>query len=232
MSEGSAFSIIDFHSHILPGADHGSDGMGTTAKQLETIDKAGTDLIVATPHFYAQRTDVSAFLARRQEALDKLIESNTKRRVKIAVGAEVLVFSGMEHMEGIEQLTVVGTDILLLEMPFTIWNNNLVNTVLELDKHFQVVLAHIDRYPDEAVNDLLYMGIHAQLNAGSMVKFGNRSRIRDWLDSGLVVAVGSDLHGPKQASYAPFIKIQKKYRHDLPQVFRETADLLNGAKLY
>ena len=54
--------IVDFHSHILPRADHGSDSIETTQKQLQMIAEAGTEAVVATPHFYPDKDTPSAFL--------------------------------------------------------------------------------------------------------------------------------------------------------------------------
>ena len=42
--------MTDFHAHILPGADHGSDGMETSLTQLALAEAAGVDTIIATPH--------------------------------------------------------------------------------------------------------------------------------------------------------------------------------------
>jgi tyrosine-protein phosphatase YwqE len=39
--------IIDFHAHVLPGADHGSVDAEEAKKQLELAYYSGLDLIVA-----------------------------------------------------------------------------------------------------------------------------------------------------------------------------------------
>ena len=39
--------ITDFHSHVLPGADHGSDSVETSERQLELLNGAGIDRVVA-----------------------------------------------------------------------------------------------------------------------------------------------------------------------------------------
>ena len=57
---------IDFHAHILPGCDHGSDGWRTSRRQLKLAREAGVDLICATSHFYGHRTSVERFLQKRQ----------------------------------------------------------------------------------------------------------------------------------------------------------------------
>ena len=54
--------IIDFHAHILPGADHGSSGLEESLNQLALIRAAGVDTVVATPHFYPHRHTPEEFL--------------------------------------------------------------------------------------------------------------------------------------------------------------------------
>ena len=38
--------LVDFHSHILPRADHGSDSIETSLCQLESAAKAGVDTTI------------------------------------------------------------------------------------------------------------------------------------------------------------------------------------------
>ena len=45
------FDVVDFHTHILPGADHGSDSVETTLRQLEFARDAGVKRLIATSHF-------------------------------------------------------------------------------------------------------------------------------------------------------------------------------------
>ena len=79
---------IDFHSHILPGADHGSDSLEMSLSQLENAKAAGVSTIVATPHFYPDVDNVPDFLARREKAYDMLCAENTTG-IKIVKAAEV-----------------------------------------------------------------------------------------------------------------------------------------------
>ena len=60
--------MIDFHSHILPKVDHGSNSLETSIKQLELAKKYGVTDVVATSHFYPQSNCDSAFLDRRDAA--------------------------------------------------------------------------------------------------------------------------------------------------------------------
>ena len=57
--------IIDFHSHILPNADHGCSDVREALRQLRLAKKFGTTDIVATPHFEPENDTVSSFPFRR-----------------------------------------------------------------------------------------------------------------------------------------------------------------------
>lgn len=67
--------IIDFHSHILPKADHGSGSIETSLKQLEAEAANGVDIVCATPHFYANAENVDKFLERRTRCYNGLMEA-------------------------------------------------------------------------------------------------------------------------------------------------------------
>lgn len=58
---------LDYHAHILPGCDHGSDGLATSLKQVEMAASAGVKTICATPHFYPHKESVESFLRRRKK---------------------------------------------------------------------------------------------------------------------------------------------------------------------
>lgn len=64
--------MIDFHSHILPGIDDGSASVEESLKLLEMLAEQGVKTVVATPHFYPDRTSVSDFLRRRDAAYQRL----------------------------------------------------------------------------------------------------------------------------------------------------------------
>ena len=63
---------IDFHAHILPKCDHGSDSRKTSIEQLKQAKKADIGVVCATSHFYAQRENVDRFIKRRTISYTKL----------------------------------------------------------------------------------------------------------------------------------------------------------------
>ena len=63
---------IDFHSHIFPGADHGSLSVETSLGQLSLMKKAEIRQVVATPHFYPTKSSVRQFLELRDRCAQAL----------------------------------------------------------------------------------------------------------------------------------------------------------------
>ena len=90
--------IVDFHSHILPGVDHGSSSLGISIKQIKLASRFGVDRIIATSHFYPHSRSASSFIERRQKAFADLKNAVNDINVKIALGAEVLMCDSVENL--------------------------------------------------------------------------------------------------------------------------------------
>ena len=217
---------IDFHAHILPGCDHGSDCAETSAKQLSLAAGAGIDVICAVPHFYPERENVEQFLRRRELSLS-LLKRTVRTNVEILPGAEVLCFAGLEKQPGIDKLCFERGGILLLEMPFKKWPSKMIETVeaLYLKKDFKVILAHVDRYPPDEVEELLSIGLTAQLNTDSCSGFFFDKRIAGWINDGSIVAWGSDIHGAL-TGYGKWKKCRKRRGKLWDAVMERTNTLL------
>ena len=203
--------LIDFHAHILPGADHGSKSRDTSVKQLELIKENGVETVIATPHFYPSSTKVEDFLERRKFCSDKLLDSAAPSiEIRVITGAEVLVCEGMEHMSGLENLCIPGTNTMLLEMPVTEWTHGLFETVEKISQRHTVVLAHIDRYPlPDVLQFLEFEGVFAQMNPTELTKFFLNKKYLELIDNGWVVALGSDLHSTNEKQTSAFAKALK-----------------------
>lgn len=223
--------IIDFHSHILPRADHGSKSTEISLQQLSILKEHGVDCVVATPHFYPFGASIEQFTEKIQWCTERLIKKAQSFEINIAIGAEVLVCEGMERMKGLEMLTIKGTNTLLLEMPFQPWSEQLIETVGKLSKlDFNIVLAHIDRYPLNEVERLLEFGLKTQLNASCFASIFTRSRYMKFLASGQVVALGSDLHGTDSKSVKNLINAYNKIgEKNADYIINSSSNLLDGA---
>ena len=222
---------VDFHAHILPGADHGCRDRAMATAQLALIASGGTDTVVATPHFYPHRDNIRAFLARRAAAVERLLSCERPCGLRICLGAEVQVCEGLEELEELDRLCVQGTKVILLEMPHGKWSERLTATVLAIaEAGYTPVLAHVDRYPSREIEKLLKRGALAQLNADAFVGFFSRRRALRYLQGGAVVALGSDLHGADAESYVPFTKALRRLGEQGEQVLARSAALLCGAQ--
>lgn len=224
----------DFHAHILPGADHGSDSLETSVKQLEIISSFGIETVVATPHFYPMRDNVEVFENRRKQCVNNLKNVWCEDFPDVLIGAEVLVCEGMERMEGLRKLAVCGTDCILLEMPMTKWNEALFDTVWEIQRLGLVpVMAHVDRYDVKAVEELLSIGVKAQLNPDAFQGFKMKRKSMKWLEEGRIVALGSDIHKANEESiksYRAFIKATNSLGSFTDAVENSMRELLAGAE--
>lgn len=215
------FSIdlsLDYHAHILPGCDHGSDSTDTSLKQISMAQAAGIKKICATPHFYPNAETVANFLERRRKCFDTLRPMLKEDSPQILLGAEVLICDGMDRLDGLERLCLQGTNELLLEMPFYSWQEEIRETLYKLNeiKDIQIVIAHADRYPVEDIAPLIADGIPLQLNAESLTKPFKRKKYLSWSADGYVKYLGSDIH-MLGSGYREFEKSKKLLgKHFLP----------------
>ena len=223
--------IIDFHAHILPRTDHGCASSAMSLAQLQLMKKFGTDAVVATPHFYPNQNTTESFLCARDGAIGAMrAKLPLEDLPAVYPAAEVLVCEGIHKMPGLEELTIAGTNIILLEMPFVRWSDDLIRSVLGVrERGLCPILAHIDRYFYGDVQILLNEGFKAQLNAESFGLFGNYKSLLPHVESGQVVALGSDLHEAKAGDYRRFVKAQKKLGKQAAPLFARTEALLKGA---
>lgn len=201
---------LDYHSHILPGCDHGSDGLKTSLRQLEMAGAAGIKTICATPHFYPHRESVEAFLSRRAETAKLMLDNIPDGAPSVQLGAEVLICDGMEVLEGLPSLCREGTNELLLEMPFYEWSRGIWDTLYMLfeRRDIQIILAHADRYPKDNIEQLIADGVPLQLNADCLTRPLKRKRYLSWIENGYVKYLGSDIH-MLERGYADWGKCRK-----------------------
>ncbi len=196
--------MIDFHTHILPGLDDGSKDINMTHEMLEMEAKMGTDLVIATPHFYAHRNRIDEFLKKREKSFDqaKDLLAGHPEIPKLKVGAEVYYFSGIGRAQQVKELTVEGTDVLLLELPFRPWERSIIDDIRDLKdrQHLRVILAHAERYKDMQKDRALYEDILdeadiIQINAGCFDGgLFKRNFALKLLKSGRKAVIGSDCH--------------------------------------
>lgn len=202
---------LDYHAHILPGCDHGSDCVETSQKQIAMAKEAEIKTICATPHFYPHRDTIHSFLRRRQLSYEKLCAYLTGDDPQILLGAEVLICDEIENMEDLHSLCLEGTDEILIEMPFFKWSPSIWNTIYRLHdmENIRPIIAHADRYPVEDIELLIQAGMMLQLNVDGFSKLFRRKKYLSWMENGYVKYLGSDIHMIGK-NYQDWINLKKR----------------------
>lgn len=226
--------LIDFHSHFLPGIDDGAQNVEIGTAMLCDAVSQGVKCSVATPHYYPDSgMTVSDAILMRDEAYECLIshaEQNGVHLPQILRGFEVAYDDSLLSENNLHDLCIEGTDYLLLEMPYTVWDENIVENIYDLSiSGVKIVLAHMDRYYHMMGNnifELLSLGFPVQLNAESFNTMHGRKFVKMLLDADRTCVVGSDMHNmisrPCDIGHAYDIA-KKKFPHDADRLFYENA---------
>ncbi|MCR5797691.1 MAG: capsular polysaccharide biosynthesis protein [Eubacterium sp.] len=195
--------MIDIHSHILPGIDDGSSSIGETKELLLRSYSQGVHHIVATPHFYASHISFDKFLSRRERAYKKVCDEKLDwpQVPEISVGAEVYFFPNMSSADRLTELCTVGTDIILIEMPFAQWQENVyteIKNIIKKRKLF-VIIAHVERYYEfqkkkDVWNKVMDLPVIPQLNTGAFLNRKSRKFCLKFMKEHDDILLGSDCH--------------------------------------
>lgn len=232
--------MIDWHSHILPGMDDGSKDVAESISMLEMQASQGVKTVIATPHFYANDETVTSFLERRRNAYEALKEQLPEQAPDIRLGAEVRYYQGISRLEGLAELRIQGSKLLLLEMPMGAWTETMVRELIELSgkNRVRIVLAHVERYmklQKQSVWDrLLESGIMMQVNGSFVTSLTSKRKAISLLEQGVVQFLGSDCHNlttrPPVLGKA-FEVIQKKLGDDYLNQMKEYGYFLLAATI-
>lgn len=226
---------IDFHSHALPAMDDGSSSIEESLKMFRREAKQGVGVVVATPHFYADRDRPEAFFRRRDSAERAMRQIWGTDLPRVALGAEVAYFSGMKTCAELKELCIRGTNLLLIEMPFCHWTEEMTGEVifLQSQRGFQILLAHVERYLGfrnaGALVQLEAAGIRFQVNTGSFLHWQTRGRMLRMLKKGMLPVLGSDCHNltTRPPNFGLAIQyIEKKCSVDTVRQLRKNSEKL------
>lgn len=195
--------IIDFHSHVLPGIDDGSDSVEMSLTMLKQLVGQGIGRVVATPHFYAWNDSPERFLARRAEAEGRLRDAMAGEdgMPELLLGAEVAYYPGMSTSEMLKSLCIGKSQYILVELPGTPWYNSVYEELQAIwDRQGLIpVIAHVDRYlepfrTERLMKRLEELPVLIQANASFFLQKSTvRTSIR-LLRNGRIHLLGSDCH--------------------------------------
>lgn len=231
---------IDFHTHIIPKIDDGAKDIDMSLAMLKSARESGAEKVILTPH-YSTHADIGEFFSLRNKRVRELKEAMlvSDEYPEILAGAEVELDGNLSEATDISPLLIEGTDVLLLELPYTSWsswyNNEIYNIIV--NHNVTPVMAHIERYLEspkdiDKLSTLVSFGVKFQVNASSILSFSSRRIIKVLAKEGLIYAIGSDCHN--MTSRTPDIKkainlMDKKLGDDFSDfIYERTNQLLNN----
>ena len=196
-------SIIDIHSHILPGVDDGASVLSEYLDMIDIYKAQNVEAVICTPHFgpcgYPE-ADIPGVFTQCSSQTDSF---------GLFLGNEVLYTdSTLTDLRNKSAKTLNGTDYILVEFDewktYHVEKTFLVESLLKLaQSEYKPVLAHAERY--EAVQydlDICQFlsehGVLLQVNAYDLFEQKKEScrNAAQWLAKNrLITFIGSDCHG-------------------------------------
>jgi len=219
----TGFSIIDLHSHLVPGVDDGTRSVAESLESLAGLYREGVRSVVTTPHLLLPHLDTSAAvereLARHRRAFDELTAQAGGRTdlPELWLGQEIWA-PDAAALRRVVRWYGVGLPgrSLLVEFGFDLQGNH--NDVVReaADAGRQIVIAHPERYrylPGHTPLDLMRswqeMGALLQVNVGSLTGHyqgsspGSEQLAWQMVAAGMVDLLATDHHGTRRPGVSP-----------------------------
>ena len=211
-------SLVDIHSHLVPGVDDGARHVPGVLNAIERMTHVGIRRLITTPH-------IDASLALTPDRLEERLEEVTQawETARDAIREE---FPEVEYRRGHEvlidvpepdlsdpRIRLAGTSFALIEWPRLQVPPGTPRVVRHIcDEGYRPIIAHPERYAGMIhKTELPYQwkeaGARMQVNYGSLVgRYGSEAQAVAWriVGLGLVDYLASDFHGQSR------LKIYKK----------------------
>lgn len=202
--------MIDIHSHLLYGADDGSQSFETSLEMLKAAAKDGVESLVLTPHFSPGLFETT------HGRFERLVPEAEKLEIKLFLGCEY----DLAHLSTQKSLVTLGRsgNYVLIDFCLAVMITPMVKNILFewQNRDYRLIIAHPERLFDKNdlsdLKDLADENIYFQLNAGSFTgDYGRRVRhfARNLLEKGLCHFIASDAHSVR--SYSGQIPACRKY---------------------
>ena len=197
LDSGVLQGATDRHSHVLFGVDDGIRTLEDSLAVLAYDEEVGIKEVWCTPHVME---DVANTTEKLRERFAMLQEAY-KGPIKLNLAAEYMLDTLFEERFHAGDLLTMEDNTVLVET--STWNPppDMTGTLRRIQKAgYRPLLAHPERYRylNEAGYERLYkMGIHFQLNLGSLVGYYGETamgKARNLLEKGWYSDVGSDCH--------------------------------------
>ena len=209
-------ALTDFHTHILPGVDDGSDSLERSLAMLQKEREHGLRRVVLTPHFYPVQDSPERFLRRRSDAFARLQDAVGEDGPELILGAEVYYFSGIGDCDALSELTIGKKRFMLVEMPFASWTDTMFRDLenLYIKQNIVPIMAHLDRYIRPLSSGKIFrrlesMPVMVQANAEFFTNRSTSNWAMKLLRAGKIHLLGSDCHntGSRAPNLGPALEL-------------------------
>jgi protein-tyrosine phosphatase len=218
----SALSIVDLHSHLVPGVDDGTATVAESLAALAGLYREGVRTVVTTPHLLLPQLDAAGIdrtLDLHRRAFELLLSACEGRDdlPSVRLGQEIWAPDAAVIRQVVRRPDVgLSGRFLLVEFGFELQgnHNDVVREVLDAGR--QIVIAHPERYyylpghdPLDVMRVWQEMGALLQVNVGSLTGHYNRSTPGSerlaWrmVELGMVDVLATDHHGPRRDGVSP-----------------------------
>jgi len=205
--------MIDFHNHILPGADDGSVSMDMTLSMLRTAASQGITEVVNTIHF--QHPKVEGMDINYEGTLELLNAVRAKVEaegipIKLHLGAEVFYLPNLMDLKDDPLCTYEHGKYMLIEFQVHQMPPNFETLLFKLKMAgITPIIAHPERYKPiqrdlSLLGKLIQSGCVIQIDAGSICgSLGPSAKAAalEILKKGYCHIIGSDAHDDRKRNF-------------------------------
>ena len=196
-SSGVLQGVTDRHCHILYGVDDGIRTLEDSLAVLAYDEEIGIREVWCTPHIMEDVANTTQTLRDRFA----LLQDAYGGPIKLHLAAEYMLDNLFEERFEARDLLLMEDDTILVET--STWNPppDITGTLRRIQKAgIRPLLAHPERYrylTESGYERLHQMGVHFQLNVGSIVGYYGETAMKkayDLLEKGWYSGIGSDCH--------------------------------------
>ena len=238
--------LIDFHNHVLPGADDGSKSLAMSLNMLRTAAQQGITEVVNTIHY--QHPKMAEFAIKNEELRIKIKELQAEVDkagipIKLHQGAEVFYLPNLVEIAKDPVTTIGDGKYLLVEFQLHQlpegYRDVLFNLVMS---GVTPIIAHPERYYPiqrdiEIIRDLIQAGCLIQIDGGSLTGSLGQSAKKaavEILEQGLCHLIGSDAHDDRRRNFClseSIAKAREIIGADVDRIIQNSQKLLTGESI-
>lgn len=205
--------LIDLGANLLPGFVAGSKNIEESVERMRTLYSAGIAAAVLTPRYYPAKMSVEEFVDLRSRVLANFSENMPKRSPILYLGSEVYIDERLKYISTLGKLAVMGTRTIIADMPDGVWETALLDTLDAIRMaDYDLLITHIDRYPEQYAKDLFKLGHKALLDVSAFSGMANLMRRKQflyWIDEGNVVGLAGNFISEEKRAHEKIMKIHE-----------------------